>query len=210
MSAPAIYPLLSALIGYPNPATRGDAEACLALLDDRHPDAAVSLRGFLATIAGRSLPELEEAYARIFDLNPSRCLDLGYQIFGETYKRGAFLVKMKAATEEHGVDPGSELFDHLTATLILLPRLGAGDDPEELAVEIMLPVIDKVLRTFEEDEGGYRSLLRAVELVMMRDYGVTKIAEIPAPSPVSASSDHGGRKLPMFPGFSPPTERPWP
>jgi len=201
------YRLFSELIAYPTADLLASAERCRALIAGRSPAAAGSLDGFISAIRGRSRSELEELYARGFDLNPTRCLDLGYQIFGETYKRGSFLVKMKEAARAHGVDPGTELPDHLPVVLRLLPLLGPEEDPVELGTEVVLPVIEKLLKSFEDDEGGYRSLFRALEQLMLGDYGI----EVAPPLPFAAPRDGEGapRKLPMFPGFNPPTERPW-
>jgi nitrate reductase delta subunit len=208
MSSEHPYSLFARLLGYPREDLLDVAERCQALVAERNPEAAETLDGFLRALRGRSLSELEELYARAFDLNQTRCMDLGYQIFGETYKRGSFLVKMKDAVRRYDIDAGSELPDHLSVVLRLLPALSPDDDPVELASEVMLPVIDKLLRTFEDDEGGYRSLFRALEQLMMSELGIREIAPLPLPNPVEGGS--GGRKLPMFPGFNPPTESPRP
>lgn len=203
------YELYAELLEYPKTGLMRAVDLCLAELGRSNAiEAAETLEGFAARIAGKSVWELEELYARVFDLSPERCLDLGYQLFGETYKRGSFLVKMKQAVLSHGVNVGVELPDHLTVVLRLLPRLVASEEPGELVSEAILPTIEKVLRTFENDGGGYRALLESLKRLLMAEFGVT-VVDVPRETqPASAEvGERGGRKLPMFPGFNPPSER---
>lgn len=88
--------------------------------------------------------DLEERYAAVFDFNPARTLDLGYQLFGETYKRGVFLVMMKESVLAHEIDTGSELPDHLPSVLRLLADLAPEEEPRELAEEVILPAVEKI------------------------------------------------------------------
>jgi nitrate reductase molybdenum cofactor assembly chaperone NarJ/NarW len=200
-----LYERLAELCEYPSPDLCAMAEDCRAAFAGRHAEANLLLGDFAAKVAALDVCELEELYTRVFDLNPARCLDLGYQIFGETYKRGAFLVKMKEATRAHGVDPGVELHDHLPVTLRLLARLGPDDAPRALVSEVVLPAIAKLLGTFTDDDGGgYRSLLEAIERVLMADFGVD---HVDLPRDPEAPRNGAGRSLPMFPGFNPPPER---
>ncbi len=202
------YEMLAELCEYPAPGLIAAAERCRAAIGPRDAAAAQLLADFAADVAALDASELEELYAQTFDMNPERCLDLGYQIFGETYKRGAFLVKMKDAVASHGVSPGVELHDHLPVVLRLMPRLADGEHADELAGEVVLPAIEKVLRTFGADEGGYRRVLEAVKRVLMSDYGIATVE--PAyidPTAGERAVSSGGKRLPVFPGFNPPSER---
>jgi nitrate reductase delta subunit len=204
VTAPHPYELLAELLEYPEPDLLDAAERCQRALAGRGPEVAALLTRFAAAVAGKDGDELEELYARTFDLNPARCLDLGYQVFGETYRRGSFLVKMKGATSRHGVDPGVELADHLPIVLRLIPRLSPEDEPRDLVSEVVVPALNKVLSSFEDEGGGYRMLLEATLRVLMIDFGVEHVASLPAGLDGGGS---GGRHLPVFPGFNPPSER---
>ena len=57
-------------------------------------------------IAPLSLGEWEELHTRTLDLNPPAAPYVGYQIWGDSYQRGAFLAKMNRALVEAGVDSG--------------------------------------------------------------------------------------------------------
>jgi nitrate reductase molybdenum cofactor assembly chaperone NarJ/NarW len=203
------YELYATLLDYPTEGLMATVDRCLAELARRNAiEAAETLEGFAARIAGKNVWELEELYARVFDLSPERCLDLGYQVFGETYKRGSFLVKMKQAALAHDLGGTVELPDHLTVVLRLLPRLAPIEEPGELVSEAVLPTIEKVLRTFSDDGGGYRALLDSLKRLLMADFGVT-VVDVPREAePASATvGERGGKKLPMFPGFNPPSQR---
>lgn len=200
---PALYPLLAELLEYPTASLAATARQAVFSVRGRCPEAELALVAFEAHVSGRDVRDLEEAYAGVFDFSPARALDLGYQLFGETYKRGVFLVKMKEAVRRHAIDPGTELPDHLPVVLRLLAVLPPHEEPKALVEEVILPAVEKVLRSFEEDTGGYRSALSALKAALMSDFGVEHVEPPrPAESPVT-----NGRRLPIFPGFDPPTER---
>lgn len=207
MSAARIhsYKLLAEMLCYPTDSTLATARLAAMFLEVRCPEAARLVRGFARDIDGSETTDLEERYAAVFDFHPARTLDLGYQIFGETYKRGLFLVRMQESVTAHGVEIGSELPDHLPTLLRLLAELDADEEPRDLVEEVILPCVEKILRTFEEGESGYRDVLLAVKALLMADFGVTHV-EPPPPIDEMASSSTGFR-LPVFPGFHPPVER---
>ncbi|HLK93202.1 MAG TPA: hypothetical protein VKZ18_25130 [Polyangia bacterium] len=113
--------------------------------------------------AARSPSEREEIYVRTFDLQAPICLDVGYQIFGESYKRGIFLVTMRQALRRHGLDEGSELPDHLPAALRLLPRLAPEEEPRALVAEALLPALAKMRAAARGAELPYGRLLDLCE-----------------------------------------------
>lgn len=205
MSTPnaPLYRLLAELLDYPTPSLPEAARQAISCARERCPDAAPALVTFERHVSGRDVRDLEEGYAAVFDFSPARSLDLGYQLFGETYKRGVFLVKMKEAVRAHDIDPGAELPDHLPVVLRLLGSLFPEEEPGALVEEVILPTVEKVLRSFEDDAGGYRSALSAVKAALMADFAITHV-EPPRPAEGPATT---GRKLPVFPGFDPPTER---
>ena len=128
--------------------------------------AAVLADQALALVAfwrSRSPSEREEAYVRTFDLQAPICLDVGYQVFGESYKRGVFLVTMRQALRRHDLDEGSELPDHLPAALRLLPRLSAEEEPRALVIEALLPALGKMRAAGRGAEGPYGRVLDLCE-----------------------------------------------
>ncbi len=198
------YKLLAELLEYPTVRVAATARLCAVFLESRSPEAAAAIRTFSTIVGNADVRDLEERYAAVFDFNPARTLDLGYQLFGETYKRGVFLVMMKESVLAHEIDTGSELPDHLPSVLRLLADLAPEEEPRELAEEVILPAVEKILRSFEDDAGGYRSALFAVKALLMADFGVTHVEP---PRTLDEPASTTGFKLPIFPGFNPPGER---
>lgn len=197
------YKLLAELLEYPTARTAATARLCTMFLEDRCPEAAEHVRAFGRVVEDADVRDLEERYSAVFDFHPARTLDLGYQLFGETYKRGVFLVMMKESALSHEIEVGAELPDHLPNVLRLLADLEPEEEPRELAEEVILPAVEKVLRTFEDEGGGYRAALSAVKSLLMSDFGISHVELPKTPEdPIST-----GRKLPVFPGFHSPSER---
>ena len=172
------YQLLAFVLGYPGPGTAAEAAECSAALRPHSSGAAARVER-LATFAASADPRaLEELYARTFDFTPARTLDLGFQLFGETYKRGMFLVKMQEALRVYGIDGGRELPDHLPSLLRLLAVLPPGP-ARELADEVLLPATSKLLAAFEGEENPYRAALEAVVALLQADFAITEILPIP-------------------------------
>lgn len=127
--APEVHEALACLLTYPGEATSGSGYAAAAeLVAAACPATADSLRRFTDAIAGIEPGELEELYTRTFDNVAARSLEVGWQLFGENYARGALMVRFRALMRKYDVPEGAELPDHLTHVLALLGRA-----PQELA-----------------------------------------------------------------------------
>ena len=131
---PQIYQLLSAMLEYPSPDLAESARECAALLSLESPDAAVQIERFLALTEETPPGRLEEIYTGTFDINPTCTMYAGYQLFGESYKRGEFLVRLTQKNRQRGFSEGNELADHLAVLLRFLGRL---DPDETLARELV-------------------------------------------------------------------------
>lgn len=177
--------LLAELLRYPGEDLPEVAGRCLRALAPGSAGAA-AVEAFRSWAAGGDLADREELYARTFDLHPPHCLDLGYQLFGESYKRGAFLVRVQAAVRERAIPQGAELADHLTVVLPLLEALPA-DSARALADEAVLPALDKVLGAFADQDNPYRRLLEAARALLMERFQIAQVGPLPqevhAPSP---------------------------
>jgi nitrate reductase delta subunit len=107
------------------------------------------LERFLRQVEDLSLEEWEELYTRTLDLTPTTAPYVGFAVYGESYQRGEFLAALTRAFREEGVDPGSELPDHLANVLRYLAR--AKNPLPELA-EILpqaLATMHKTLKTLD-------------------------------------------------------------
>jgi nitrate reductase molybdenum cofactor assembly chaperone NarJ/NarW len=119
---------------------------------------------FVKGVARLSLGEWEELHTRTLDLNPPAAPYVGYQTWGESYQRGAFLAKMSRALAEAGVDADGELPDHLAPTL---RYLAAAPDPLPEMIEVLGAAVGRMLSALRkaEPENPYVSLLQAVQVL---------------------------------------------
>lgn len=119
------------------------------------------LQQFRAQAAAMSPQELQELYTRTFDLSPLCSLEVGWQLYGEDYARGSFLVYVRSKLREHGLAERGELPDHLANVLPLIGRLPR-EQAEEVREGAALPALRKMLQPFADKPNPYADLLRAV------------------------------------------------
>ncbi len=152
-----VYALLSEIVAYPTPNLPEQVQAAIAALKDQSSRAARQLAKFGTFAEKATLGELEELYTATFDLKPVCYPYVGYQLFGDTYKRGAFLAQLNARYREHGFDEvAHELPDHLGMIL----RYVAQVDDEELINEGMIPTLKKMIDQLKDNP--YRDVMRTI------------------------------------------------
>ena len=151
------YQALGALLEYPenNWAARFE-------LTTRVDDYA--LREFATGAEGMTLTDLQELYARTFDLNPACALEVGYHLFGENYKRGEFLANLRETEAPFELGQAQQLPDYLPVLLRLLPKLDDLELRSSLITECLIPAIEKMLTTFKDAANPYRSLLETFRI----------------------------------------------
>lgn len=154
---PAIF---ADILEYPDEAWHGRLES---LGSGLHTDGAATehFAEFCAKTTGMSLIELQELYAQSFDLNPNCALEIGYHLFGEDYKRGAFLANLRET--EDGFDLGQEqqLPDYLPVLLRLLVNVDDDELRGSLAGHCIVPGMKKIIGAFKQ-ENPFVDLLKAV------------------------------------------------
>ena len=89
---PKVLNALSKLLSYPDESTIQTAELLYVLLMEELPEAASEASTFGSYVSQRELDEVEEAFTRIFDINPTCALEVGWHLFGEEYARGMVTV----------------------------------------------------------------------------------------------------------------------
>lgn len=124
------------------------------------------VESFVRQTRSLSVQDLEELYTRTFDINPVCSLEIGWHLYGETYGRGAFLVKMRDLLRSKGIEESSELPDHLVHVLKLLDRM-EGDEREVFAKTYVVPGVKKILDGLAGRSNPYESLVRAVHVALM-------------------------------------------
>ena len=107
-----------------------------------------------------SLVELQELYTRTFDLNPVCALEVGYHLFGEDYKRGEFLARLRETENPYQLGQEQQLPDYLPVLLRLLQQMEDAEERAALIGYCLIPALDMMNETFEKKKNTYRSVIR--------------------------------------------------
>lgn len=182
MNAPAnklrrLCDLLARLLGYPGTDYPMAARAAQQLLSEEFPEQTGHLDRFSSYVQGAPPEELEELFTRTFDLNPVCCLEVGWQLYGEDYNRGNFMVRMRQQIRAHGLAESIELPDHLANLLPLLGRLEP-EDAGPLCASSVLPALIKMQEGLAGRGNPYEELL-----FVLRELVEQMAAEYPKPTP---------------------------
>lgn len=144
------------------------SEAITELREMRTPDtgdAVRELEQFVTAVTPLNTSELEEMYTRTFDINPECCLEIGWHLFGESYDRGALLVRVRELLARHAIPESTELPDHLTHVLMLVARMEK-DDADTFTAKSILPAVGKMLASFEGKDNAFVHVLNAVNIIL--------------------------------------------
>jgi nitrate reductase molybdenum cofactor assembly chaperone NarJ/NarW len=153
---------LADALDYPAPGRLEALRGGVAALPNAASQRAYS--AFVDGISPLSAGEWEELYTRTLDLNPPAAPYVGYQTWGESYQRGAFLARLNRELFEAGVDAGGELPDHLAP---VLRYLGQTQAPLPELVELCEPALQRMITGLRQVDPGnpYVDLLEAVSAV---------------------------------------------
>ena len=156
------YESLSQSLRYPDDTYREHLARCAALLRETDSEAARRIEHFTEHIHGLSVVRLQELFTQTFDLSPLCSLEVGWQLYGEEYARGNFMVAMRSLLRDHDIPESSELPDHLTHVLPLLDRLEP-DEQTEFIQQYVSPALTKMLKSFDGNDSPYEDVMRAIE-----------------------------------------------
>jgi len=164
------YKLFAEVFKYPTAQTSAKIAEIKELLDNRYPEAGKEFERFSDFIANSTADEVEEIFGKTFHIQAICFLDLGYVIFGEDYKRGEFLVKMKQEQKENNNDCGIELADNLPNVLNLISIHKDEKFINELVVMIMIPALEKMLSEFDDRKTQMREKLmnKKTKVIIMK------------------------------------------
>jgi nitrate reductase molybdenum cofactor assembly chaperone len=165
-----VYDSLGDVLNYPYEGYREKAVECLKRMHDAHPEMENLLAPFMSYLEKAKDAELEELYVKTFDVQAICCLDVGYLLFGEDYKRGQFLATIKAMQADHGIDTKSDLADFLPTILKLLTKLNFSD-ATSLAHNAVVPALAKMLNGFSEKGNVFQYPLMVLKQILEKDYG---------------------------------------
>lgn len=170
MNVSETYELLAQLLAYPSDETVPVLNRCRSVLRGEAPEAADWLDRFGRHIESLATEDLQELYTRTFDLNPVCSLEVGWQLFGENYSRGEFLVAMRQTLRRLNVPESTELPDHLTHVLTALGRMPA-QEADRFASSYLLPALARMLQGLSGKNCPYECILAAIQALVLSPGG---------------------------------------
>lgn len=151
----AHYEHLARLFDYPRRDYPTWVQGVYDLLAGRYFVAAAHIETFASRLPTQGEPftpeeldEVQEIFTRSFDVQSITTLSVGYVMFGDDYKRGELLVNLNRELREAGIDPGSELPDHLPNVLRLIARWEDRELAAEFVEEILHPGVERMIEEF--------------------------------------------------------------
>ncbi len=184
-----VLTFFASALDYPDGDVAKKCEGLIGELEGDRPDAAEAVREFEREAKRLSAEGLEEVYAGTFDLNPAACPYVGYHLFGESYKRGAFMAKLNAEYRSRGFEIGNELPDHLPLMLRFLATAGEGGIASRLLEEAIVPALTKMTRAFIGTDNIYGALVRSA-LLALQPPGYAPPGDMATELPVLESADN--------------------
>ena len=161
---------ISELLCYPTESYVQAAELLYVIFQSELPEVAKCIARFGQAIEPRDLHELEENYARTFDINPACALEVGWHLFGEEYARGSLLVRLRNEMRSRGVEESAELPDHLSHVLALVAVM-SHDEAQQFVRACVLPAVDKMHHALEAAENDYRHVVRSLLIFLEHEFG---------------------------------------
>jgi len=157
-----LYEILANSLEYPGEDWNSRLERCKQWLSIQEPDVAVQFIRFRRRVKELSIAKMQELYTRTFDLNPVCTLDIGYHLFGENYKRGELLAKLRETEAPYDVGQANQLPDHLPVLLRLLAKLEDEELRHALIRELLVPALAKMLDALSQTDNPYRDLIEVI------------------------------------------------
>jgi nitrate reductase molybdenum cofactor assembly chaperone NarJ/NarW len=144
--------LFADILDYPAPGLAEKAAECAALIGAAHSEAVALLESFRRFAEETSLGRLQEVYSGFFDLNSICHPYVGYQLFGENYKRSILLIELKKAYRAAGFEAeASEIPDRLSIVLRYVAHSEGGEEIDELLNRGILPALARMTTKPESD-----------------------------------------------------------
>lgn len=196
--------LFANILDYPSAGAIGEIRECQTLLSARNPEAAALLGEFLALAEDSPDGRLEELYTGVFDLDPVCYPYVGYHMFGESYKRSAFMVLLKEQFRKHGFDySGPDLPDRLS-TLLRFLSVCADDDLAQEIIDLgMLLSLDKMMKVAAKEEKGLKIQDKFASAMTQLEGEGTEDEILQGGFVLEMSKDEGGGKQQIPAGHNP-------
>lgn len=194
---------LSRLLSYPEEHYLQLVELLYVIVQNQLPDAAQGIAEFGKFAEQCKEYELEEAYTRTFDVNPSCALEIGWHLFGEDYMRGQFLVRMRCELSQYEIAESSELPDHMAHVLAVLAAM-PDEKAHQFAHACVFPALYKMQAALEKNGSPYRHLVRCLVQVLEQQFGASEPWDENDEKLLRNSAGFPGQNGPRPPGMGDP------
>lgn len=149
--------------------------------------AAAELASFETFVNTHDLAHWRQIYTDAFDLDPLFKIYIGYHLFGETYKRSHFLVKLNEHYCAHEYDCRPELPDHLAVALRFLPHCDHEEFREGLIQEGIVPSVKNMLGKSSAADRGEGSAAPRTQARSLQDAIRVEQSQFYQPDEIEAS-----------------------
>lgn len=152
---------LALLLQYPKTGFHENLSALTTHLKENNSPGSADVLKFTEQTCDLSLADCEELFTRTFDINPVCALEVGWQLYGESYERGNFIVSMRQGLKQFGLPESGELPDHLSHVLQSIGRMKE-DQASEFIGKLALPAVKKMNKGMEGNDNPYRFVLNGI------------------------------------------------
>ncbi len=156
-----LFYLFADLLEYPQSDLTESVRECEALISPGNPEAAALLDPLRSFVADAPLGDIQELYTRTFDLDATYHPYVGHHLFGESYKRSAFMVGLKERYKAYDFVVEGELPDHLAVMLRYLSLCEDDVQVAEIVRDAMVPALERMVKKkadADEDAPGETAL----------------------------------------------------
>lgn len=153
------FSLFAQALRYPFPGHIDTLSTQIATLDGQ--PGSKEFAKFLTKFQRLLLSEQEELHTRTLDLTPLVAPYVGYQIWGESYKRGEFMADLSREMKAYQIDLEGELPDHLRP---ILQYLTASSAPLPELIEVLDQAVNTMRKSLKktDDNNPYLHLFDAI------------------------------------------------
>lgn len=155
----------SELLSYPTDSILQTTDECIRLLKQTNEQAALELQRCKAALAQLSSGEREELYTRTFDVMMQCYPYTGYYLFGESYKRGEFLARLKERYDMFGFRCDTELPDHIAVMLRFIASIDCEEEIRVLVEDCLIPSLRMMTKCVQTTENPYGRAIKALALL---------------------------------------------
>ncbi len=161
-----IYNLFADILDYPNPRLMDSVDQCIPLAASLNRGADELLRKFKAGCERAGGNSLEEIYTGTFDMKAGSSPYVGYHLFGDDWRRSAFLAKLQERFRAGGFSARQELPDHISVMLRFLASQDTTPETAELVDVCVVPALRKMTGSILCTANPYAPALQALLLCL--------------------------------------------